>query len=102
MTKATSPEFLDEHTPAEWHTYSTPGGVVDVPPGWSMDPPSANNDLRGFTSPDGKAELMIWGYRLGDLPGDEEVNSELREVAKPTVCPPAGCGQVTYSKIGSD
>ncbi len=37
------------------------GTTADVPEGWRAGPPPENNDGLVFTSPDGKAELIISG-----------------------------------------
>jgi len=44
-----------------WRSYHNArfGTTADVPAGWRMEPPPANNGGRIFTSPDGRAELVV-------------------------------------------
>ncbi len=46
-----------------WTSYDNDrfGTTADVPPGWTAGPPPDNNDGLVFTSPDGKARLIISG-----------------------------------------
>jgi hypothetical protein len=55
-----------------WRTYVNPryGVSAEVPADWTMGPPPVDNDGRGFTSPDGSAEITVSGI-LFVLPRDQ-------------------------------
>jgi serine/threonine-protein kinase len=57
-----------------WRTYVNPryGVSADVPADWTMGPPPVDNDGRGFTSPDGSAEISVSGI-LSVLPHDQDL-----------------------------
>jgi hypothetical protein len=78
----------------QWRTYNATrfGAIVDVPTSWSMLPPPANNDGRGFRSPDGKAEMNIGGSFVTD-----DLTSDLRAS---TQAHPDNGEIVTYKRLG--
>ncbi|WP_457796724.1 hypothetical protein [Methylocystis sp. S23] len=66
-------------TAASWQTYRNDrfGTTADVPAGWRMGPEPGNSDGRVFASPDGAAEIRIFGgYSV--LSQDEEFGVRLR------------------------
>ena len=56
-----------------WRSYHNDrfGTTADVPAGWKMEPPPANDDGRIFTSPDGRAQLIVNGSYAGVVDPDE-------------------------------
>jgi len=54
--------IFDVHAEA-WRTYfnSRFGTTAQVPLNWHMEPPPVNGDGRRFTSPNGRAEISIYG-----------------------------------------
>ncbi|MEF3365514.1 hypothetical protein V3H18_03085 [Methylocystis sp. 9N] len=77
--------FAAQSASAEsWRAYHNPrfGTTAEVPQGWRMGAPPENNDGRVFTSPDGRAEIIVSGMfsigprkeefalRLGPLEGE--------------------------------
>lgn len=47
----------------DWHAYTNPrfGTRAEVPRGWTMGPPPANDDGRVFTAPDDRASITVYG-----------------------------------------
>ncbi len=67
------------------------GATAEVPAAWRMDPAPENNDGRSFSSPDGRAKIVVSGIRaeIGSLEEDKAIR------LKPDV------GEVvTYEKRG--
>jgi hypothetical protein len=56
-----------------WRSYHNDrfGTTADVPADWKMQPPPENDDGRIFTSPDGRAELIVNGSYAGVVDPDE-------------------------------
>ena len=56
-----------------WRSYHNDrfGATADVPADWKMEPPPEDDDGRIFTSPDGRAELIVNGSYAGVAYPDE-------------------------------
>src|SRR4051812_28516223 len=81
----------------QWQTYNATrfGAIADVPTSWSMLPPPANNDGRGFRSPDGKAKMNIGGsFVLDDLTSDLRASTQAHPYNDEIV--------VTYKRLGDN
>lgn len=77
-----------------WRTYHNTrfGTTAEVPANWKMGPPPENNDGRAFSSPDGRAKIIISGI-FHVLPHQEEVAVHLK---------PGEGETITYKKQGSN
>lgn len=69
-----------------WRSYHNDrfGTTADVPAGWKMEPPPENDDGRIFTSPDGRAELIVNGMFAG-VAGPDELGSRLEPMEGETI-----------------
>ncbi len=56
-----------------WRSYHNDrfGTTAEIPAAWKMQPPPANDDGRIFTSPDGRAEIIVNGSYAGVVDPDE-------------------------------
>lgn len=77
-----------------WRSYHNTrfGTTAEVPAIWKMGPPPENNDGRAFSSPDGRATIIISGI-FHVLPHEEEVAIHLK---------PGEGETITYTKQGSN
>jgi hypothetical protein len=77
-----------------WRTYHNTrfGTTAEVPASWKMGPPPENNDGRAFSSPDGRAAIIISGI-FSVLSDKEEVAIHLG---------PGEGETITYKKQGSN
>ncbi|MBV1704651.1 MAG: hypothetical protein KGQ28_07575, partial [Hyphomicrobiales bacterium] len=60
------------------------GATADVPAAWREDPPPADGDGRGFTSPDGRGHVAVFG-QMAIRSFDGEVASRTRARVGETV-----------------
>lgn len=69
-----------------WRSYHNDrfGTTADVPVGWKMEPPPANDDGRIFTSPDGRVELIVNGMFAG-VADPDELGSRLKPMEGETI-----------------
>jgi serine/threonine-protein kinase len=69
-----------------WRSYHNDrfGTTADVPAGWKMEPPPANDDGRIFTSPDGRAELVVNGM-FANVADPDELGSRLEPLEGETI-----------------